>query len=176
MQTITTLYKAGATGQGRVQVKSQYGTKRVLWDDALNSEQNHRAAVLTALDAINKDRGTRFEIINSAPHHADNGGWIFLINQAPEIAPCYQSITVRFMPGTNTQPPYMKAHSWLFPKGVKVEYSPRECQPGDIQGAAFYAARVMLDMINDGVKSAGISYRLGEYLNTYTGDRVFSLR
>jgi hypothetical protein len=175
MQTITTLYKAGASGQGRVQVKSQYGTKRVLWDDALNSEQNHRAAVVATLDQINAARGTRFTIVNSAPHHADNGGWVFLINQAPEIAPCYMSITVRFMPGTNTRPAYMKVHSWVFPKGTTVNYS-RETAPGDVQGAAFYAARVMLDMINDEVKDAGISYSLGDYIQTYDQDRVFSLR
>lgn len=174
MQTITTLYKAGASGQGRVQVKSQYGTKRVLWDDALNSEQNHRAAVVATLKQINEARGTRFTIINSAPHHGDNGGWVFLINQLPEVAPCHMSITVRFMPGTNTRPAYMKVHSWLCPAGVRVEYS-RATQPGDVQGAAFYAARIMLDMINDEVKDAGISYSIRDYIQTYNGDRVFSL-
>lgn len=172
MQTITTLYKAGSMGQGRVQVKSQYGTKRVLWDDAMNSEQNHRAAVVATLKQINAARGTRFTIVSSAPHHTD--GWVFLINQIPEVAPCHMSITVRFMPGTNTRPAYMKVHSWLCPAGVRVEYS-RATQPGDVQGAAFYAARIMLDMINDEVKDAGISYSIRDYIQTYNGDRVFSL-
>lgn len=174
MQSITTLYKCGTSGQGRVLVKTWYGNKRVLWDDALNTEQNHRAAVVETLKNINAARGTRFAIVNSAPAPESVGGWIFMIDQAPEIAPCHMSITVRFMPGTNTRPAYMKVHSWLFPAGTTVNYS-RETAPGDVQGAAFYAARVMLDMINDEVKDARISYSIRDYIQTYNGDRVFSL-
>lgn len=173
MQTITTLYKAGSTGQGRVQVKSQYGTKRVLWDDALNSEQNHRRAVVATLKQINAARGTTFTIVNSAPHHTD--GWVFLINQIPESMPLYMSITVRFMPGTNKGPAYMKVFSWLFPNGLKVNYSASIGY--ETQDNARYAAGIMLDAINEKAKESGLSgYRINEYIQAYNGDRVFSLR
>lgn len=56
MQTITTKYVCSAQGQGRISVITQYGNKRVLWDDALNSEQNHRAAVEKVIAGINADR------------------------------------------------------------------------------------------------------------------------
>lgn len=177
MQTITTLYKAGASGQGRVQVKSQYGTKRVLWDDALNSEQNHRAAVVATLDQINAARGTRFTIVNSAPHHADNGGWVFLINQVPEFMPLYMSITVRFMPATNKGAAYMKAFSWLYPNGVRINYQPGVADGSDIQGFARHAAGIMLEMVNEKCKESGIEgFRIHEYIQAYNDDRIFSLR
>lgn len=170
MQTITTLYKAGSTGQGRIQVKSQYGTKRVLWDDALNSEQNHRRAVIETIKAINIARGTRFTIVNSAPHHTD--GWVFLINQIPDSMPLYMSITVRFMPGTNKGPAYMKVFSWLFPNGLKVNYSASIGY--ETQDNARYAAGIMLTVINAKVKENGIEgYQIHEYIQAYNGDRVF---
>ena len=175
MQTITTLYKSRASGQGYVQVKSQYGTMRVLWDDALNSEQNHRAAVVETIKAINVARGTSFTIVNSAPHHGDNGGWVFLINQIPDSMPLYMSITVRFMPGTNKGPAYMKVFSWLFPNGLKVNYSASIGY--ETQDNARYAAGIMLTAINAKVKESGIEgYRINEYIQAYNGDRIFSLR
>lgn len=174
MQTITTLYKAGSTGQGRVQVKSQYGTKRVLWNAELNSEQNHRAAVVATLKQINTARGTRFNIVSSAPHHTD--GWVFLIDQVPEFMPLYMSITVRFMPASNKGAAYMKAFSWLFPGGVRVGYVPGVADGSDIQGHARYAAGIMLQMINDKCAENGIGYRINEYIQGYNEDRIFSLR
>lgn len=175
MQSIITKYSVSASGQGSISIQSQYGRRRILWDDALNSTDNHRRAADHMCKVINDLRGTSFSVVSCAPSPGKSGGWVFLINQVPEIAPCWQSITVRFMPGTNTRSAYMKAHSWLIPAGVKVDYS-RETKPGDVQGAAFYAAAVMLDMINDIVRDVGIKYELKDYIHTYTGDRVFSLR
>ncbi len=180
MQAITTTYTFTNGGQGRILVESWHGKKRYNADDALNSEQNHRRAVQLYIDEMNERRRANrpgenvppFEIVTSAPLAGE--GWAFMVDYAPEIAPCHMSITVRFMPGTNTRPAYMKVHSWLFPKGTTVNYS-RATQPGDVQGAAFYAARIMLDMINDEVKDAGISYSIRDYIQTYNGDRVFSL-
>ena len=176
MQSITTIYKAGATGQGRVIVKTGYGNKRVLWDDALNTEENHRAAVLSVLAGINADRGTRCHIVNSAPAPESVGGWVFLIDQVPEFMPLYMSITVRFMPATNKGAAYMKVFSWLFPNGVRVNYSPAVADGSDIQGNARYAAGVVLQRINEKCAENGIGYRINEYIQAYNEDRVFSLR
>lgn len=177
MQSITTTYKAGATGQGRVMVKTWYGNKRVLWDDALNTEENHRAAVLSVLADINADRGTRFNIVNSAPAPESVGGWVFLIDQVPEFMPLYMSVTVRFMPATNKGAAYMKVFSWLFPRGVRVNYAAGVADGSDIQGHARYAAGIMLQMINEQCKESGIAgYRINEYIQGYNGDRIFSLR
>ena len=176
MRSITTKFKTSASGQGRIYVKSQYGNIRILYDDALNSEQNHQAAAVAMLAKIKSMRDVDWQIVTSAPLPDADGGWVFMVDRVPEYVPCFMTITVRFMPGTNTGPAYMKAHSWLFPAGVKVHYS-RDIQPGDIHGAALYAANVMLDLINDHAKDTGCApYKIGEYAQDYKEDRIFTLR
>lgn len=177
MQSITTAYKCSASGQGRITVKSWYGKKSVLWDPALDSEDNHRQAVLSVLAAINADRDLNFVIVGSAPAPEGADGWVFLIEQVPGFMPCWMSITVRFMPGTNSGPAYMKAFSWMFPKGVRVNYSPAVADGSDTQGNARYAAGIMLKMINEKSKESGLDgYRIAEYIQDYKEDRIFSLR
>ena len=168
MQTITTKYVCSAQGQGRVSVKTQYGNKRVLWDDALNSEQNHRAAVEKVIAGINADRGLRFYVVNSAPL-PNSSGWAFMIDRVPDVAPLQMSITVRFCPA------FMRAYSWMFPRGIKVNYSPRVADGSDIQENARYAAGVMLDRINESCKEHGdlLGYKLADYVQVYNGDRLF---
>lgn len=176
MQTITTKYVCSAQGQGRVSVITQYGNKRVLWDDALNSEQNHRAAVEKVIAGINADRGLRFRIVNSAPL-PNSSGWCFMIDRVPEVAPQQMSITVKFCPATNSGPAFMRAYSWLFPRGIKVNYSPRVADGSSIQENARYAAGIMLDQINESCKEHGDmrGYKLADYVQLYNDDRLFVL-
>lgn len=176
MQTITTNYTCSAQGQGRVNVHTWYGRKKVLWDDALNSEQNHRAAVEQVIAGINKDRGTRFYIVNSAPLPGP-GGWAFMIDQYHDVAPQQMSITVKFCPATNSGPAFMRAYSWLFPRGIKVNYSPRVADGSNIQENARYAAGIMLENINESCKEHGdmLGYKLADYVQLYNGDRLFVL-
>lgn len=174
MQTITTKYVCSAQGQGRVSVISQYGNKRVLWDDALNSEQNHRAAVEKVIAGINADRGLRFHVVNSAPL-PNSSGWAFMIDRAQEVAPLQMSITVRFIESTNTRPARMRVYSWLFPAGMTIHYPAG--LSADIQENARYAAGVMLDRINESCKAHGdmLGYKLADYVQLYNGDRLFVL-
>lgn len=176
MQTITTKYVCSAQGQGRISVISQYGNKRVLWDDALNSEQNHRAAVEKVIAGINADRGLRFHVVNSAPL-PNSSGWAFMIDRVQEVAPQQMSITVKFCPATNSGPAFMRAYSWLFPRGIKVNYSPNVADGSNIQENARYAAGVMLDRINESCKEHGDlrGYKLADYVQLYNDDRLFVL-
>jgi len=175
MQSITTDYTVTAQGQGRVNVHTWYGFRRINWDAALDSDGNHRAAVEKVIADINKDRGTTFRIVASAPAPGPAAGWVFIIDNTPEYMPLYMTISVVFKPGTNTGPAYMKAYSWLFPKGVRVPYSPES--GSDMAGASLYAANVMLDMINEKVKEHGLKpYVIWDYNQDYKGDRVFTLR
>lgn len=178
MQSITTSYTAAASGQGKVKVNTWYGVRRVLWDDALNSEQNHRAAVQSVLNDINAERGTRFAIVSSACAPGEKGGWVFIIDQPAEVAPLHMSILVRFMPSTNSGPAYMKTHSWLFDKGQRVNYSPAVADGSDIQANARYAAERELERINESVREHGdlIGYALDQYVQLPDGDRLFTLK
>lgn len=176
MQTIHTIYS-----NGHIRAKSWNGWVRVSYDAALSSEQNHRAAAEKMIAKLNANKSVSWGIVASAPAvpgvRGQDNGWTFIIGYVPEYAPCFMTITIRFMPGTNTGPAYMKAHSWLFPAGVKVHYSTKECKPGDTQGAARYAAGVMLAMINEKVKESGCpAYKMGDYAQDYKEDRIFTLR
>lgn len=175
MQTIQTMYS-----NGYIRAKCWNGWTRTEYDAALSSEQNHRAAAEKLIAKLNANKSVSWGILVSAPavpgvRDTDNG-WVFIIGYIPEIAPMYMSITVRFMPGTNNGPAYMKVFSWLFPNGMRVNYS-RDIDPTDTQQAARAAAAIMLERINEKTAESGIDgYRLHEYIQAYNGDRVFSLR
>ena len=57
MQTITTSYAGPTNTKGsRVMVKSWFKNKAFVWDHALNSEANHKAAAQQLVDILNSDR------------------------------------------------------------------------------------------------------------------------
>lgn len=176
MQTIQTIYS-----NGNIRAKCWNGWTRIEWEPAFSSEANHRAAAQKLVDKLNACRFVAWEITASAPgvpgvRNAD-GGWIFIIDYKQDVAPLHMSITVRFMPSTNTGPAYMKAHSWLNPKGRKVDYSAHIGDSSDLQACARYAATMELERINSLCRVSGdlIGYKLGDYVQTYTGDRLFTL-
>ena len=85
------------------------------------------------------------------------------------------SITVKFLPATNTLPARMRVFSWLT-KPTVVNYPARAgFDASDIQACARYAANVALSQINEICAEHGVSWALGQYLETYDGDRVFGL-
>jgi hypothetical protein len=178
MQTITTHYK-----NGRIYAKSWNGWVKADFDAALSSEANHRAAADKLVKKLNANKSVSWRVKCSAPGvpglRGADGGWVFIIEYAPAVAPCHMSITVKFMAGTNTGPAYMRAYSWLFPKGVKVHYSADVANGSDIQGNARYAAGVMLGMINEkcaeGDFTPGLAWALADYVELYNGDRLFTL-
>lgn len=170
MQTITTKYK-----NGNITAKCWNGSVRVQSDCGLSSEENHRAAAEKLIAKLNKNKSVSWGIVVSAPAVGD--GWTFIIDYMPEVKPLNMTITVVFKPCTNTQAAYMKAYSWLFPRGVKVNYA---AWPGvdwhSTEGCAKYAAGVMLDMVNEECKKTGITgYKLGDYGQLPNDDRVFML-
>lgn len=180
MQTIQTIYT-----NGKIRAKSWNGWAAVEFDAALSSEANHRAAadkLVLKLNTSRMDRPLNWGIVASAPsvpairQGQDQAGWTFIIGYVPEYAPLHMSITVRFMPGTNSGPAYMKVHSWINPRGKRVNYTPRICG-SEIQGNARYAAEQELDRINSTVRESGdlIGYKLGDYVQLHDGDRLFTL-
>lgn len=57
MQTITTSYAGPTNTKGsRVMAKSWIKNKAIIWDHALNAEDNHKAAAQALVDLINADR------------------------------------------------------------------------------------------------------------------------
>lgn len=177
MQTIQTIYS-----NGNIRAKSWNGWVRVEVNHALSSEQNHRAAAQKLVDKLNANRLVSWGITASAPGvpglRGADGGWVFIIEHIPEVARCYMSITVRFLPSTNSQPARMRVHSWLNPKGRTVHYSAGVIGGDDIQGWARHAAGIELGHINASAKDHGdlIGYKLGDYIEAYNGDRIFSLK
>lgn len=171
MQTIQTKYS-----NGRVRAACWNGSCRIDADPALSSEANHRAAAEKLVAKLNANRNVSWGIVCSAPSVGD--GWTFIIDYVPDIRPLNMSITVKFMPATNTGPAYMRVYSWLKPKGIKVHYSPKVADGCDIQGHALYAANIMLDEINRQCEEtrAGIKYGISEYVMTYDGDRLFTVK
>lgn len=175
MQTINTIYS-----NGHIRAKSWNGWIRVQYDPELNSEQNHRAAAEKLVAKLNTNKMVQWAIKASAPsvpgvRGADNG-WTFIIGYVPEIAPMYMSITVRFMPSTNTRAAHMKVFSWLYPRGRTVNYTNLACG-ADIQGNARWAAETELQRINASCREHGdhLGYKLGDYVQTYNEDRLFTV-
>jgi len=86
------------------------------------------------------------------------------------------SITVKFLPGTNTQPARMRVFSWL--TSPKTVYYPAvgSFDGSDIEGCARYAAQIALEAVNARCAENGVSWALDQYIETYNGDRVFSLK
>jgi hypothetical protein len=174
MQTITTHYHNGS-----VMAKSWNGWVRSEYDHSVSAEINHRSAAEKLLVKLNARPNVSWEIVASAPGvpgvRGTDGGWVFIIGYKADTLDLNMSITVRFMGATNTGPAYMKAHSWLFPKGLKVHYSPKIADASDIYQCARFAAEQMLSLINE--KAGGVcKWGLSAYLEDYKGDRVFSLR
>lgn len=175
MHTIQTTYS-----NGNIRAKCWNGAVRYESDYELTSEQNHRAAAQKLVDKLNANRNVSWAIVASAPgvpSAKNDGGWVFFIDYAPEVAPLYMSITVRFMPSTNTRPAHMKVFSWLNPGGKTIYYTNLDCG-AEIQGNARYAAGIELERINASAKEHGdlIGYKLGDYIEAYNGDRIFSLK
>lgn len=175
MQTINTKYS-----NGKIIAKCWHGWTRSEYDAELNSEMNHRAAAEKLIAKLNANKSVSWGIVASAPavpgvRGADNG-WTFIIGYIPEVAPMYMSITVRFMPSTNTRAAHMKVFSWLYPRGRAVHYTNLACG-ADIQGNARYAAETELKRINDSCREHGdnLGYKLGDYVQTYNEDRLFTV-
>lgn len=170
MQTITTKYS-----NGNITARSWNGSARIQSDCALSSEENHRAAADKLVAKLNKDKSVSWGIVVCAPAVKD--GWTFIIDYVTDVKPLNMTITVEFKPCTNTHQAYMKAYSWLFPRGVKVNYA---AWPGvdwsSTAVCAEVAARVMLDKINAECRASGIAgYKLGAYGQLPNDDRVFML-
>lgn len=72
----------------------------------------------------------------------------------------------------------MRAYSWLVPRGIKVNYSPRVADGSDIQANARYAAGIMLDRINEICREGGdlLGWKIADYVQLYDGDRLFTLK
>lgn len=176
MQTIQTIYT-----NGKIRAKSWNGWVAVQFDAALSSEQNHRAAAEKLVAKLNAKKSVHWAITACAPGvpglRGADGGWVFLIDYKPEVAPMYMSITVRFMPSTNTTPARMRVYSWLNPAGRTVHYTNLACG-ADIQGNARYAAETELEKINASCREHGdlLGYSLGDYVQTYNEDRLFVVK
>lgn len=98
------------------------------------------------------------------------------INQT--ILPLNMGVTVKFVPCTNTQPARMRVYSGWFKRGVTVNYDRWDGVDWEtVAGCAHYAAGVMVNKINAHLKAEGVpfQYKLGSYIETYDGDRVFGL-
>ncbi|ECE9169152.1 hypothetical protein EWK14_21555 [Salmonella enterica subsp. enterica serovar Stanley] len=177
MQTINTNYH-----NGKIIARSWNGWTRSEYDAELSSEQNHRAAAEKLIIKLNKGRSMEWGIVNSAPSvpgvRGKDNGWTFIIGYVPEVAPLDMSITVKFCPATNKGPAFMRAYSWLVPRGIKVNYSPRVADGSDIQANARYAAGIMLDRINEICREGGdlLGWKIADYVQLYDGDRLFTLK
>lgn len=174
MQTIQTIYR-----NGNVIAKCWIGGTKSQFDAQLSSEGNHKAAAEKLIKKLNANKSPQWEIKASAPAvpgvRGANNGWVFMIGYVPESVPTHMSITVRFMGATNTGPAYMKAHSWLRPNGLKVNYSPKVADGSDIQANARYAAETLLEVMNAECASHGVKWAIKDYVETYNGDRLFTL-
>lgn len=175
MQSITTDYTCTAQGQGRVNVHTWYGVKRVNWLLELNTDENHVQAVRKVLAAINAERGTTLDIVDFAPAPGKAGGYVFLVDNM-EHRPVKMSITVQFRPGTNSTSAHMRAFSWLSPKSIKTNYDAKVAPACDLQACARMAANAMLTVINDKCKENGVQWALADYVELYNGDRLFTLK
>lgn len=175
MQSIITKYS-----NGKVMAKSFTGWVKVNYDAALSSEQNHRAAADKMTAKMNVGKSVKWKIMCSAPSvpgvRGTDNGWCFIIDYVPDVPPMHMSITVKFIGATNTKAARMKVFSWLFPKGFYVGYSPLIGDCSDIQACARFAANEMLERIKYAARDHGFNYELVDYVRTYDGNRLFTLR
>lgn len=171
MQSIITKYRSGSRS---ISAKCWNGQTTLAYDLALNSEDNHKAAAEKLVSILNKGRNVSWGIVSSAPL-LDNGQWIFIINYVPDVPPMHMSITVKFLPCTNTKPARMKVFSWLYEKGFEVAYSPNIADASDIYQCALYAANKMLEEVNGVAFEHNCEYRIKDYVHTFDGNRVFTL-
>lgn len=86
------------------------------------------------------------------------------------------AITVKFLSGTNTTPPRMRAYCRLA-KPVTVNYpAVGNFDMSDIEACARYAAGVMLVQVNEECADHGAVWALDQYIESYDGNRHFSLK
>lgn len=173
MQAITTYYK-----NNRMHAKCANGKTKIDFDAALSVDDNNLAAANALLDILNKARKDlpAFEIKHCAPDPYN--GMIYLFGEVETIKPLRMSITVKFIPCTNTQPARMRVYSNWFKRGKTVQYNRWDNYDWEtVSGCARYAADQMLAAINEhlAVNLVPTVYKLGQYIETYDGDRVFSL-
>ncbi|QND44238.1 hypothetical protein [Providencia phage vB_PreS-PatoteraRojo] len=175
MQSILTYFKSN-----RMIAKSVHGRTKINFDAALSHEDNCKAVAQKHLDGLNEKRlvNTKFELKFSAPEPDNYNGYVWLFGEAEIEKPLHMSITVKFLPCTNTQPARMRVYSWLFPRGKTIHYGRWDGYDWETtSGCALYAALEMLGMINEHLYQNKVPtiYKLGQYIETYDGDRVFSL-
>ncbi|WP_458321554.1 hypothetical protein [Providencia sp. CRPN22473] len=175
MQSISTYFKSN-----RMIAKSKHGTTKIDFDAALSNEDNNKAVAQKHIDELNAKRGDLlpFEIKHSAPESSNYNGYVWLIDVVEVEKPLNMSITVKFLPCTNTLPARMRVYSWLFPRGKTINYGRWDGFKWETtSGCALYAALEMLGMINEHLYNHNVPtvYKLGQHIETYDGDRVFSL-
>ena len=169
MNSITTKYSGS-----KYIAKSWNGSVRVQCDHELNSEQNHRAAALALVRKLNKNPLVEWEIINSAPA-PDGENWVFIIDSASARRASKQGITVRFFETTSHRKGFMRAYSWWNKGGVTVNYGNHYDEWDLISGCARHAALQELEKINEICAPHNVEWMLGDYIETFEGNRVFSL-
>lgn len=86
------------------------------------------------------------------------------------------AITVKFLGSTNTQPARMRVYSWLTAPQTVNYPSHTVCDGSDIESCARYAAGVALEQINERCKENAVVWTLDQYLETYDGNRHFTLK
>jgi hypothetical protein len=169
MNSINTRY----TGSAYI-AKSWNGSVRVQVNHELNSEQNHREAAIALVRKLNNNPLVEWEIIASAP--APNGDdWVFIIDAAYHRTQSKQGITIRFIQATARTRAYMKVYSWWNTAGTKVNYDNNYNDWESISGCAKHAALIELENINAACSKNGVVWMLGDYIETFEGNRVFSI-
>lgn len=86
------------------------------------------------------------------------------------------AITVKFLPGTNSNPARMRGYSPLT-KALTVHYPAGNAfDASDLEACARYAAEQVLLRINGISQTYGETWALDQYIETYDGSRHFSLK
>lgn len=175
MQSILTYFK-----NNRMYAKCARGKTKINFDAALSNEENNRAVAQKMLDVLNANREGKapFELKHSAPEPSNYNGYVWLFDVTETKKPLHMSITVKFLPCSRTMPARMRVYSWQFPRGKTIHYGRWDGFDWETtSGSALYAALEMLGMINEHLYQNNVPcvYKLGQYIETFDGDRVFSL-
>ncbi|QGF21027.1 hypothetical protein MA12_gp14 [Pectobacterium phage MA12] len=171
MQTIITKYKKGSS---RITAVCWNGKASAQYEHALSSEDNHAFVAEKLVAGLNKSGRVKWAVIKAAP--MPDNGWCFIVDYVPDVPPMHMAITVKFLSATDTKPARMKAFSWLVKKGIMVDYSSAISDASDIQQCARFAADVMLEAINDIAAEHQCQYAIADYVQTFDGDRLFTLK
>lgn len=169
MNSILTKYNNGSYS-----AKCWNGSVRMPVDHQFNSETNHRNAALKLIRKLNENPLVDWEIVKSAPA-PDGENWVFIIDAAYHRMQSKQGITIRFIPATSRTRACMKVHSWWNLNGTRVTYDNNYQDWDSISGCARHAALIELENINSICSKNGVVWMLGDYIETFEGNRVFSL-